>query len=385
MKVSCLNKISKVGLNLLPENYEIVDAEDTKVDAILVRSAAMHDMELDPQVLAVARAGAGVNNIPLDKFAEKGVVVFNTPGANANAVKELVISSLLTASRNVIAANKWVIDNKDDANIAKTQEKAKAQFAGTEIMGKTIGVIGLGAIGVLVANACISLGMDVIGYDPYLSVENARNLDHNVKYTVSLDDIYASSDYITIHVPLLDSTRGMINKESIAKMKDGVVLLNYARDVLANEADVKEALEAGKVKAYMTDFANPTSVTMKNAIVTPHLGASTEEAEDNCAKMAVNEIVDFIENGNIKNSVNYPACSLGVCKTEGRVSVCHKNIAGLINKMTELFASKNINICDMVSKSRGDYAYTIFDIDGKVTSVETLTNTEGVLRARIIK
>ena len=385
MKVSCLNKISKVGLNLLPENYEIVDAEDTKVDAILVRSAAMHDMELDPQVLAVARAGAGVNNIPLDKFAEKGVVVFNTPGANANAVKELVISSLLTASRNVIAANKWVIDNKDDANIAKTQEKAKAQFAGTEIMGKTIGVIGLGAIGVLVANACISLGMDVIGYDPYLSVENARNLDHNVKYTVSLDDIYASSDYITIHVPLLDSTRGMINKESIDKMKDGVVLLNYARDVLANEADVKEALEAGKVKAYMTDFANPTSVTMKNAIVTPHLGASTEEAEDNCAKMAVNEIVDFIENGNIKNSVNYPACSLGVCKTEGRVSVCHKNIAGLINKMTELFASKNINICDMVSKSRGDYAYTIFDIDGKVTSVETLTNTEGVLRARIIK
>ena len=385
MKVSCLNKISKVGLNLLPENYEIVDAEDTKVDAILVRSAAMHDMELDPQVLAVARAGAGVNNIPLDKFAEKGVVVFNTPGANANAVKELVISSLLTASRNVIAANKWVIDNKDDANIAKTQEKAKAQFAGTEIMGKTIGVIGLGAIGVLVANACISLGMDVIGYDPYLSVENARNLDHNVKYTVSLDDIYASSDYITIHVPLLDSTRGMINKESIAKMKDGVVLLNYARDVLANEADVKEALEAGKVKAYMTDFANPTSVTMKNAIVTPHLGASTEEAEDNCAKMAVNEIVDFIENGNIKNSVNYPACSLGVCKTEGRVSVCHKNIAGLINKMTELFASKNINICDMVSKSRGDYAYTIFDIDGKVTSVETLTKTEGVLRARIIK
>lgn len=385
MKVSCLNKISKVGLNLLPENYEIVDAEDTKVDAILVRSAAMHDMELDPQVLAVARAGAGVNNIPLDKFAEKGVVVFNTPGANANAVKELVISSLLTASRNVIAANKWVIDNKDDANIAKTQEKAKAQFAGTEIMGKTIGVIGLGAIGVLVANACISLGMDVIGYDPYLSVENARNLDHNVKYTVSLDDIYAASDYITIHVPLLDSTRGMINKESIAKMKDGVVLLNYARDVLANEADVKEALEAGKVKAYMTDFANPTSVTMKNAIVTPHLGASTEEAEDNCAKMAVNEIVDFIENGNIKNSVNYPACSLGVCKTEGRVSVCHKNIAGLINKMTELFASKNINICDMVSKSRGDYAYTIFDIDGKVTSVETLTNTEGVLRARIIK
>ena len=385
MKVSCLNKISKVGLNLLPENYEIVDAEDTKVDAILVRSAAMHDMELDPQVLAVARAGAGVNNIPLDKFAEKGVVVFNTPGANANAVKELVISSLLTASRNVIAANKWVIDNKDDANIAKTQEKAKAQFAGTEIMGKTIGVIGLGAIGVLVANACISLGMDVIGYDPYLSVENARNLDHNVKYTVSLDDIYASSDYITIHVPLLDSTRGMINKESIAKMKDGVVLLNYARDVLANEADVKEALEAGKVKAYMTDFANPTSVTMKNAIVTPHLGASTEEAEDNCAKMAVNEIVDFIENGNIKNSVNYPACSLGVCKTEGIVSVCHKNIAGLINKMTELFASKNINICDMVSKSRGDYAYTIFDIDGQVTSVETLTNTEGVLRARIIK
>ena len=385
MKVSCLNKISKVGLNLLPENYEIVDAEDTKVDAILVRSAAMHDMELDPQVLAVARAGAGVNNIPLDKFAEKGVVVFNTPGANANAVKELVISSLLTASRNVIAANKCVIDNKDDANIAKTQEKAKAQFAGTEIMGKTIGVIGLGAIGVLVANACISLGMDVIGYDPYLSVENARNLDHNVKYTVSLDDIYASSDYITIHVPLLDSTRGMINKVSIAKMKDGVVLLNYARDVLANEADVKEALEAGKVKAYMTDFANPTSVTMKNAIVTPHLGASTEEAEDNCAKMAVNEIVDFIENGNIKNSVNYPACSLGVCKTEGRVSVCHKNIAGLINKMTELFASKNINICDMVSKSRGDYAYTIFDIDGKVTSVETLTNTEGVLRARIIK
>lgn len=385
MKVSCLNKISKVGLNLLPEGYEVVDAADTKVDAILVRSAAMHDMELDPQVLAVARAGAGVNNIPLDKFAEKGVVVFNTPGANANAVKELVVGSLLLASRNVVAANKWVIDNKDDANIAKSQEKAKAQFAGTEIMGKTIGVIGLGAIGVLVSNACVALGMEVIGYDPYLSVENARNLNQNVKYTVSLDDVYKNSDYITIHVPLLDSTRGMINKEAIASMKDGVILLNYARDVLCNEADVKEALENGKIRAYMTDFANPTSVTMPNTIVTPHLGASTEEAEDNCAKMAVNEIVDFIENGNIKNSVNYPACTLGACKTQARVTICHKNIAGLINKMTEVFASEKINICDMVSKSRGDYAYSIFDIDSSIKNVSELEKIDGVLRARIIK
>ena len=344
-------------------------------------------MELPKSVVAVARAGAGVNNIPLDKYAEKGVVVFNTPGANANAVKEIVLSALLLASRDLIGGNEWVRENASDENIAKTAENAKAQFAGTEIKGKIIAVIGLGAIGVLVANACLNLGMSVIGYDPYLSQINALHLDRHVTYTSNLEEAIISADFVTIHVPAMDATKKMINKNIISKMKQGSVLLNFSRDVIVDEEYLKVALENGEVRKYVSDFANPLSVTMPNTIILPHLGASTEEAEDNCAAMACEEIMDYIENGNIKNSVNYPACDAGVCKTEGRIAVIHKNIAGVINKISDLFAQKNINIANMVSKAKGDYAYMVLDIDAsaKAEFVGELEAVDGVVRARIVK
>ena len=385
-KINCLNKISPVGLKTLTTKYETTE-DINSADAILVRSAVMHDMELAPSVLAVARAGAGVNNIPLDKYAEKGVVVFNTPGANANAVKEIVISALLIASRDIIGGNEWIRQNATDENIAKTAEKAKAQFAGTEIKGKTIAVIGLGAIGVLVANACLNLGMLVIGYDPYLSQMNALNLDRHVTYTSNLEEAIISADFVTIHVPAMDATKKMINKNIISKMKQGSVLLNFSRDVIVDEEALKPALESGDVRKYVSDFANPFSVTLPNTIILPHLGASTEEAEDNCAAMACEEIMDYIENGNIKNSVNYPACDAGICKTEGRISVIHKNVAGVINKISDAFAQKNINIANMVSKAKGDYAYMVLDIDSKSnqTYVDELTKIDGVVRARVIK
>ena len=386
MKINCLNKISPVGLKTLTKDYELTE-NINEADAILVRSAVMHEMELPESVLAVARAGAGVNNIPLDKYAEKGVVVFNTPGANANGVKEIVIAGLLLASRDIIGGNEWIKANKDDENIAKTAEKAKAQFAGTEIKGKTIAVIGLGAIGVLVANACLNLGMSVIGYDPYLSQINALNLDRHVTYTASLEEAIEKADFITIHVPAMDATKNMINAGIIGKMKKGAILLNFSRDVIVDEAALKDALESGKVRKYVSDFANKLSVTLPNTIVLPHLGASTEEAEDNCAAMACSEIMDYIENGNIRNSVNYPACDGGVCKTAGRISVIHKNVAGLINKLSDVFAQKNINICNMVSKSKGDYAYMLIDIDAPTEAkfINELTSIDGVVRARVIK
>ena len=386
IKVNCLNKISPVGLKTLTSKYEITE-DINSADAILVRSAVMHDMELAPSVLAVARAGAGVNNIPLDKYAEKGVVVFNTPGANANAVKEIVISALLLASRDIIGGNEWIRENANDENIAKTAEKAKAQFAGTEIKGKTVAVIGLGAIGVLVANACLHLGMIVIGYDPYLSQMNALNLDRHVTYTSNLEEAIIGADFITIHVPAMDATKKMINTNIINKMKPNAVLLNFSRDVIVDEEALKKALENGEVRKYVSDFANPLSVTMPNTIILPHLGASTEEAEDNCAAMACEEIMDYIENGNIKNSVNYPACDAGICKAEGRISVIHKNVAGVINKISDAFAQKNINICNMVSKAKGDYAYMLLDIDSasKEEFVNELSSLDGVVRARIIK
>ena len=385
-KINCLNKISANGIRVLTNKYDITD-DINEADAILVRSAVMHDMELPESVVAVARAGAGVNNIPLDKFAEKGVVVFNTPGANANAVKEIVLSALLLASRDLIGGNEWVRENASDENIAKTAEKAKAQFAGTEIKGKIIAVIGLGAIGVLVANACLNLGMSVIGYDPYLSQINALHLDRHVTYTSNLEEAIISADFVTIHVPAMDATKKMINKNIISKMKQGSVLLNFSRDVIVDEEALKAALESGDVRKYVSDFANPFSVTMPNTILLPHLGASTEEAEDNCAAMACEEIMDYIENGNIKNSVNYPACDAGICKSEGRIAVIHKNVAGVINKISDTFAQKNINIANMVSKAKGDYAYMLLDIDATSNDsiIAELNKIDGVVRARIIK
>lgn len=385
-QLNCLNPISKVGLVKLTDNYKLT--EDVNIaDGILVRSASMHEMELPEKLLAVARAGAGVNNIPLDKCAEKGIVVFNTPGANANGVKELVIAGMLLAARDVVGGIEWVKASKDDANIAKTAEKEKKNFAGTELQGKKLGVIGLGAIGVKVANAAISLGMEVYGYDPYVSVDAAWSLSRSVKHVLSVDDIYAECDYITIHVPLMDSTKGMIDKLAIAKMKDGVVILNFARDLLANEADVLEALKSGKVHRYVSDFPNPTTAGAEGCIVIPHLGASTEESEDNCAKMAVVEMMDYLENGNIKNSVNYPACDMGVCTKAGRVAIFHKNIANMITKFTAEFGEKGINISDMTNKSRGEYAYTMMDIEAPATAeiVEVLSAIEGVFRVRVVK
>ena len=344
-------------------------------------------MELPDKLLAVARAGAGVNNIPLDKCAEKGIVVFNTPGANANGVKELVLAGMLLAARDVVGGIEWVKSAKDDANIAKTAEKEKKNFAGTEIAGKKLGVIGLGAIGVKVANAATSLGMEVYGYDPYLSVNAAWSLSRQVKHVLNVDDIYAECDYITIHVPLLDSTKGMIDKEAIAKMKDGVIILNFARDLLANEADVLEGLKSGKVARYVSDFPNPTTAGAEGCIVIPHLGASTEESEDNCAVMAVQEMMDYLENGNIKNSVNYPACDMGICAQKGRVAIFHKNIANMITKFAAIFGEKGINISDMTNKSRGEVAYTMLDIEDVATAdiIDELQKIDGVFRVRIVK
>ena len=386
IKINCLNPIAQIGLKNFSAEYEMT-LNVNEAEGILVRSASMHEMELPDSLLAVARAGAGTNNIPLDKCAEKGIVVFNTPGANANGVKELVLAGLLLASRDVVGGIEWVKSNKDDENIAKAAEKEKKNFAGTEIQGKKLGVIGLGAIGVKVANAALHLGMEVVGYDPYLSVTAALSLSRNVKVVTNVDDIYSQCDYITVHVPLLDSTKGMINRDAISKMKDGVILLNFARDLLANEADVLEALKNGKVARYVSDFPNPTTAGQPGCIVIPHLGASTEESEDNCAVMAVQEIMDYLENGNIKNSVNYPACDMGVCTKAGRVAIFHRNIANMITKFTAVFGDKGINITDMMNKSRGDYAYTMMDLEEVASeeAVKALEAIDGVFKVRIVK
>ena len=386
IKVNCLNPIAACGLDMLGDNYEITE-NTNEAEAILVRSAGMHDMDLPESLLAVARAGAGVNNIPLDACAEKGIVVFNTPGANENGVKELVIASLLLAARDITGGIKWCQDNKDDENIAKSGEKAKKAFAGTEIKGKKLGIIGLGAIGVLVANAANRLGMDVYGCDPYLSVEHALNMSRDVTMVKTNEELYEMCDYLTVHVPLLDSTKGMFNKEAFDKMKDGVVLLNFSRDTLVNEDDIKVALESGKVAKYVVDFPNPTTVKLPNTTVTPHLGASTQESEDNCAKMAVSEIRDFMENGNIKNSVNYPNCDAGVCQTAGRITIAHKNVPNMLSQFTTLFSKDGVNIENMVNKSRGNFAYTILDICSDSTDevVKELEALDGVIRVRVIK
>ena len=385
-KINCLNPIAQAGLDQFGGRYEMTDHVN-EADGILVRSASMHEMELPEGLLAVARAGAGVNNIPLEKCAEQGIVVLNTPGANANGVKELVLAGMLLAARDVAGGIEWVKSASGDENIAKAAEKEKKKFAGTEIMGKKLGVIGLGAIGVKVANAAVALGMDVYGYDPYLSVNAAWSLSRSVKHVLNVDDIYAECDYITIHVPLLDSTKGMINKEAIGKMKKGVNILNFARDLLADEKDVLEGLKSGKIAHYVSDFPNPTTAGQPGCIVIPHLGASTEESEENCAVMAVEEMKDYLENGNIRNSVNYPACDMGVCSKAGRVAIFHKNIANMITKFTGVFGEKGINISDLTNKSRGEVAYTMLDVETAPTAdiAEALKKIDGVFRVRIVK
>lgn len=385
-KYHCLNPIAEVGLEKFTQDYEKTE-DVNEAEGILVRSAAMHDMELPEKLLAVARAGAGVNNIPLDKCAEKGIVVFNTPGANANGVKELVIAGMLLASRDVVGGINWVAANKDDANIAKAAEKEKKKFAGTEVQDKKLGIIGLGAIGVKVANVAKHMGMEVYGYDPYVSVDAAWNLSRDVKHVLNVEEIYENCDIITVHVPLLDSTRGMINKESIYKMKDGVILLNFARDLLANEEDVLEGIKAGKIRKYVTDFPNTTTAGQEGCIVIPHLGASTEESEDNCAKMAVKEMMNYLANGNIVNSVNYPNCDMGICAQAGRIAIFHKNIANMITKFTACFGDDGINITDMMNKSRGEVAYTMMDLESPATKemIEKLQAIDGVFRVRVVK
>jgi len=385
-KYHCLNPIADVGLDLFVKYYEKTENVN-EADAILVRSASMHDMELPESLLAVARAGAGVNNIPLDKCAEKGVVVFNTPGANANGVKELVLAAMIYASRDIVGGIEWCVNNKEDANIAKTAEKEKKNFAGTEIMGKKLGVIGLGAIGVLVANAAAHLGMEVYGYDPYISVNAAWSLSRNVKHITNIDDIYRECDYITLHVPALETTKKMINEKVISMMKPTAVVLNFARDVLVDEEAMVKALEEGKVARYVSDFANPTVVGKKGCIITPHLGASTAESEDNCAIMAVREIRDYMENGNIVHSVNFPDCSMGACTTAGRVGILHRNVSGMISQYTNIFGEACINIANMTNTSKGEYAYALLDVDSPVTDevIEKLAKTDGVLRVRKVK
>ncbi len=386
IKVNCLNPIADCGMDLFTDNYEKTD-NFADADAVLVRSAAMHDMELSDKLLCVGRAGAGVNNIPLDKCAQKGIVVFNTPGANANGVKELVVAGLLLASRDLMGGYNWVKENASDENIGKAVEKQKSKYAGNEVMGKKLGVIGLGAIGAKVANIGFRLGMEVYGYDPYVSVDAAWRLSSHVKHITNVEDIYKECDYITIHVPALDSTKGMINKDAFALMKDGVKILNFARDILVNDDDMIEALASGKVSKYVTDFPNAKIAGVDNVITLPHLGASTAESEDNCAVMAVQEIMEFVENGNIKNSVNYPAIDAGVCSSASRITVCHKNIPNMLTQFTGAFSSKGINVTDMVSKSRGDWAYTILDVADKADDsiVSTISAIDGVVKVRIVK
>ena len=384
-KYHCLNPISDVGLEQFTETYVPVSTPEN-ADALLVRSAVMHEMEFDKELKAIARAGAGVNNIPLDRCAEEGIVVFNTPGANANGVKELVIAGMLLASRDIIGGINWVQENEEDGNIAKDAEKAKKAFAGKELEGKKLGVIGLGAIGVLVANAAVHLGMDVYGYDPYVSVDSAWRLSRNIHHAKTVDEIYKDCDYITIHVPAMDSTKGMIDGDALGLMKDGVIVLNFARNVLVDEEAMVDALVSGHVKHYVTDFPTPTIVGVKGAIVIPHLGASTEESEDNCAKMAVKQLRNYLENGNIRNSVNYPDCDMGLRGENTRIILLHHNVPNMIGQFTKILADDNMNIADMTNKSKGGYAYTMIDIDSEVPDrvAEDLRKVKEVLRVRVI-
>ena len=384
--IQYLNPISAKGTALWTENY--VKTEDAaQADAIMVRSAGMHDMEFSPNLKAVARAGAGVNNIPLDKCAEQGIVVFNTPGANANGVKEMVLCGLFLGSRDVAGGIQWVQSIKDEPGVAKLVEKGKSKFAGNEIMNKSLGVIGLGAIGGPVANAAVKLGMQVYGCDPYISISAAWHLDSDIIPVKTREDIYANCDIITLHTPLLPDTEKMINAETIAMMKDGVIILNFARDLLVDDDAMEAALKSGKVKRYITDFPNDRTAGMEGVVAIPHLGASTEESEDNCAVMAVKQVMNYLENGNIINSVNFPACDMGVCTKPGRITVLHRNIPNTISRFTTAVASYNLNISDMLNRSKGEYAVTMLDLDEATPAAlaEELSKLEGVLRVRVIR
>lgn len=385
-KIHCLNAIANVGTDIFDENYKLTDNIE-EADAIMVRSAAMGDMDFSENLLAIARAGAGVNNIPLERCADAGIVVFNTPGANANGVKELVICGMLLAARDVVGGIEWTRSIKDSDTIAKDVEKGKKNFAGGEIKGKKLGVIGLGAIGAEVANAAASLGLEVLGYDPFISVNAAWRLSRKIKHITDINEIFRECDYITLHVPLTDDNKGMIGKNSIPQMKDGVVILNFARDLLVDDDEMEKALESGKVARYVTDFPNTKSARMEKAIVIPHLGASTQESEDNCAVMAANELVDYLENGNIKNSVNFPSCDMGVCQVEGRVALLHQNIPNMIGQITSAFAKNGYNISDLTNKSKGSKAYTLIDIESKASDslINELNAIEGILKVRVIK
>ncbi len=384
-KIKLMNKIAAVGTDVFDKAvYEVSDSVEAPC-AMMVRSANLHEMEYNPELLAIARAGAGVNNIPTDECAKRGIVVFNTPGANANGVKELAIAALILASRDVAGGIEWVKANAADENISKTVEKEKSKFAGCEILGKTLGVIGLGAIGGLVANTAKNLGMKVVGCDPYLTVNAAWSLSSAVHHAQSYDEIYAVSDYITLHVPATSATKGMINKETIAKMKDGVRIINLARAELVNSADMKEALESGKVAAYVTDFPTPETVGMKNTVNIPHLGASTAESEDNCAVMAAQQLDEFLKTGNIKNSVNFPAVSIPHTGA-ARVCINHMNIPNMLSQISGAFSAEGINIENFSNGSKGDYAYTIVEIMTDIPSgiVEKLQAIEGIIRVRAI-
>ncbi len=381
--ICCLNQISPAGTARFRKGYTLVDTME-HAQGVMVRSADMHDMKFPAELRAIARAGAGVNNIPLERCAEEGIVVFNTPGANANAVKELVIAGLMLASRDITGGFCWVKDHADAADIKKAAEKAKKAFAGREISGKTLGVIGLGAIGVNVANTAIQLGMDVIGYDPYVSIDSAWDLDRHVAYARDLDMLYEKSDYITIHVPFMAATKHMVDRAGIAKMKDGVRFLNFARDELVDEAAMAEALASRHVAAYVSDFPNPVSAKMEHAVILPHLGASTEEAEDNCAMMAAEELQDYLDNGNIRHSVNYPDLDAGVCTAAARVAILHRNNPNMNSQITSFFGKNGLNIESLHSKSKGAYEYTLLDLDEPMPrdTVERLREIGGVLRVR---
>lgn len=384
-KYHCLNPISQEGLDRLTKDYVPVD-NVSEAQAVFVRSASMHEMTPGADLLGIARAGAGVNNIPLDVCASRGVVVFNTPGANANGVKELVIAGMLLASRDIVEGINWVQEHEEDGDLARLTEKEKKHFAGTELEGKKLGVIGLGAIGVLVANAATHLGMEVYGFDPYISVDAAWKLSRSIHHAQTMDELFRECDYLTVHVPATDQTRGLINKNSISLMKKGVVILNFARDVLVNSEDVVDALLAGKVHRYVTDFPTPEIAGVRGAIVIPHLGASTEESEDNCARMAVLQMMDFLENGNITHSVNYPDCQMGDRPNGDRITIMHRNIPNMIGQFTGLVAAQNLNIENMANKSRKEYAYTVIDVEGHAPAalVDALGQIDGVLRVRVI-
>ena len=386
VNVHYLNPISAKGTALWTEDYQKCERlEDAQ--AVMVRSAAMHDLELPDNLLAVARAGAGVNNIPLDKCAEQGIVVFNTPGANARSVMELALCGMLLASRDIVGGINWVQSIKDQPDVGKLVEKGKSKFAGHEIYGKSLGIIGLGAIGGPLANRARKLGMDVYGCDPHISVEAAWHLDRHVQRVKTNEEIYANCDVITLHVPLLDSTRKMINAEAISKMKDGVIILNFARDLLVDDDAMAEALASGKVSRYVTDFPNEKTANMPGCIAIPHLGASTEESEDNCAKMAVRQVMNYVENGNIVNSVNFPSCDMGLCTKPGRILILHRIIPNSLGRLTSAVAKENVNISDLLNRSKGEYACTMLDLDEPASAavVDDLRNVEGVLRVRVIR